>query len=136
MGVIQRERQTRDFLDQAHGAIRLLHERASVRLNVDIETEAKFPVYDVNIKLTKEVAGNAATEQWYDKIKLNKKELKNEGRFTISSPTAANEYECQITPVQMTKGKGNILEITFFHNTFKVHPVSVMVQKPIIKKNQ
>ncbi|MBN1577648.1 MAG: hypothetical protein JW913_13900 [Chitinispirillaceae bacterium] len=106
-----------------------------VRINVDIETEANFPVYDVNIKLEKEVAQNAAAEQWYDKITLNKKELKNEGRFTISSPTAANNYECQITPVQMTKGKGNILEITFSHPSFKVHPVSIMVQKPIIKKN-
>ncbi|MBN1758094.1 MAG: hypothetical protein JW863_07250 [Chitinispirillaceae bacterium] len=106
-----------------------------VRFNVDIPTEANFPVYDVNIKLSKEIAGNAASEQWYDKITLNKKELKNEGRFTISAPTAANQYECQITPVQMTKGKGNILEITFSHPSFKVHQVSVMVQKPIIKKN-
>jgi hypothetical protein len=106
-----------------------------VRLNVDIETEANFPVYDINIKLPKEVAANAGTEKWYDAILLNKKELKNEGRFTISAPTAANDYECQITPVQMTKGKGNILEISFTHPSFKVLPVSVMVQKPIIKKN-
>jgi hypothetical protein len=106
-----------------------------VRINVDIETEAKFPVYDVNIKLPKVIAQNAATQQWYDKITLNKKELKNEGRFTISAPTAATDYECQITPVQMTKGKGNILDITFSHKSFTVHPVSVMVQKPIIKKN-
>ena len=106
-----------------------------VRFMVNIETEANFPVYDVNIKLSKEIAGNAASQQWYDKITLNKKELKNEGRFTISAPTAANGYECQITPVQMTKGKGNILEITFSHPSFKVHQVSVMVQKPIIKKN-
>lgn len=106
-----------------------------VRINVDIPTEANFPVYDVNIKLPEEIARNAASEQWYDKITLNKKELKNEGRFTISAPTAANNYECQITPVQMNKGKGNILEITFFHKSFKVHPVSIMVQKPIIKKN-
>lgn len=106
-----------------------------VRINVDIPTEANFPVYDVNIKLSKEIAGNAAAEQWYDKITLNKKELKNEGRFSISAPTAANNYECQITPVQMTKGKGNILEITFSHPSFKVHQISVMVQKPIIKKN-
>lgn len=109
--------------------------RYMVRINVDIPTEANFPVYDVNIKLSKAIAGNAATKQWYDKITLNKKELKNEGRFSISSPTAANSYECQITPVQMTKGKGNILEITFSHPSFKVHQVSVMVQKPIIKKN-
>lgn len=109
--------------------------RYMVRLNVAIETKAQFPVYDVNIKLPKEIAANAATEQWYDKITLNKKELRNEGRFSISAPSAANNYECQITPVQMNKGKGNILEITFSRNTFSVYPISVMVQKPIIKKN-
>ncbi len=106
-----------------------------VKINVDIETEAEFPVYDVNIKLPKEIAANAAQQQWYDRITLNNRELKNEGRFTISAPTAENGYECQITPVQMTKGKNNILEITFSHPSFKAHPISVMVQKPIIKKN-
>ncbi|MCX7726278.1 MAG: hypothetical protein N2053_05465, partial [Chitinispirillaceae bacterium] len=107
-----------------------------VRINVDIAgEEANFPVYDVNIKVPEEIAKNAGTEQWYDKITLNKKELKNEGRFTISAPTAANGYECQITPVQMTKGKNNILEIVFSHPSFKAHPISIMVQKPIIKKN-
>jgi hypothetical protein len=106
-----------------------------VRLNVDIPTDANFPVYDVNIKLPKEIAQNAATTQWYDEILLNKKPLKNEGRFTISAPSAANEYECQITPVQMNKDQNNILEINFTHHSFKAFPVSVMVQKPIIKKN-
>jgi len=106
-----------------------------VRFMINIETEANFPVYDVNIKLPKEIAQNAASEQWYDQITLNRKVLKNEGRFTISAPTAANNFECQITPVQMTKGKGNILEITFTHPSYKVHQISVMVQKPIIKKN-
>ena len=106
-----------------------------VRFMVDIPTEANFPVYDVNIKLPKEIAENAATEQWYDQISLNKKQLKNEGRFVITAPSASNNYECQITPVQMTKGKGNILEISFYHSSFRVHSLSVMVQKPIIKKN-
>jgi hypothetical protein len=106
-----------------------------VRFMIDIETEANFPVYDINIKLPKELAENAAAEQWYDKISLNKKELKNEGRFSITSPSAANDYECQISPVQMNKGKGNILEISFSHASFRVHSLSVMVQKPIIKKN-
>lgn len=106
-----------------------------VRLNVRIATDAQFPVYDVNIKLPKELAENAASEQWYDAIKLNKKELKNEGRFSITAPTASNNYECQATPVQMDKDGNNIFEITFTANGFKVFPVSVMVQKPIIKKN-
>jgi hypothetical protein len=106
-----------------------------VRLNVDIPTDANFPVYDVNIKLPKEIAQNAATSQWYDEILLNKKPLKNEGRFTIAAPSAANDYECQITPVQMNKDQNNILEINFTHHSFKAFPVSVMVQKPIIKKN-
>ena len=106
-----------------------------VRFNINIKTDAVFPVYDVNIKLPKEVAANAASTQWYDAIKMNKKELKNEGRFTIGAPTAANDYECQITPVQMNKDKSNYLEIVFNYPAFKVLQVSVMVQKPIIKKN-
>jgi hypothetical protein len=106
-----------------------------VRLIVNIPTEANFPVYDVDIKLPKEVAQNAATSQWYDEISLNKSPLKNEGRFTISAPSAANEYECQITPVQMNKDKNNVLEVTFTHASFKPFVVSIMVQKPIIKKN-
>jgi hypothetical protein len=105
-----------------------------IRLNVDIPTEAEYPVYDVNIKLPKEIAENAATQQWYETISLNKKLLKSEGRFSITSPSASNDYECQITPVQMNKGKANVLEITFSHPSFKVHPVSIMVQKPLIKK--
>jgi hypothetical protein len=105
------------------------------RLNVNIPTEAAFPVYDVNIKLPKEVAQNAAAEQWYDEMSLNKNVLKNEGRFSISAPSASNDFECQITPVQMTKDKGNILDVQFTYNAFKVFIVSVMVQKPIIKKN-
>jgi len=106
-----------------------------VRFNIRIETDAMFPVYDLNIKLPKWLAENAGSEQWYDKIKLNRKEMKNEGRFTISAPTAANDYECQMTPVQMDKDGNNILEITFTRPVFGVIPISVMVQKPIIKKN-
>jgi len=105
------------------------------RLNLDVPSKAKFPVWDVNIKLPKAIAKNAATKQWYDKITLNKKLLKNEGRFTISAPTAENKYECQITPVQTKKGKRNIVDVWFTHKSFKVFPISVMVQKPIIKKN-
>lgn len=106
-----------------------------VRLNVNIPTEAMFPVYDVNIKLPREIAQNAASSQWYDKITLNGNPLKNEGRFSITAPSPSNSFECQITPVQMNKDKSNILEITFSHNSFKVYNVSAMVQKPIIKKN-
>lgn len=109
--------------------------RYRCRLNIRIPTEAKFPVYDVNIKLPKTVAKNAATKQWYDKITLNKKILKNEGRFTISAPTPSSNYECQITPMRVRKDKSNILDIYFSHNSFKVFNISVMVQKPIIKKN-
>lgn len=105
-----------------------------VRMYVDIPTEAEYPVYDVNIKLPKEIAENASTQQWYEAISLNKKLLKSEGRFSITAPSASNDYECQITPVQMNKGKANMLEITFNHSSFKVHPLSIMVQKPLIKK--
>ncbi len=106
-----------------------------VRLNINIDSEAKFPVYDINIKLPKEVAQNAAAAQWYEKLMMNNKLLKNEGRFTISAPTAASNWECQITPVQMVKDKGNYLDIYFYHNSFKAFALSVMAQKPIIKKN-
>ncbi|MBD3316667.1 MAG: hypothetical protein GF344_12835 [Chitinivibrionales bacterium] len=109
--------------------------RYLVRLNVRIPTDAKFPVYDVNIKLPKEIAGEASTEQWYEKIMLNKTPLKNEGRFTITAPTAENNFECQVSPVRMVKEGNNVLEIYFNHKSFKVHTLSVMVQKPIIKKN-
>ena len=106
-----------------------------VRFNINVPTDAVFPVYDVNIKLPKEVAQNAAAAQWYESISCNKKMLKNEGRFSINAPTAANGYECQITPVQMNKDETNFLEIVFNYNAFKALQVSVMVQKPIIKKN-
>ncbi|HUI92444.1 MAG TPA: hypothetical protein VLX68_09385 [Chitinivibrionales bacterium] len=106
-----------------------------IRLNVNIPTDAEFPVYDVNIKLPKEIAQNAAASQWYDQILCNKTVLKNEGRFSIGAPTAANDFECQITPVQMNKDKNNILEVNFTYPAFKPFTVSVMVQKPIIKKN-
>jgi len=106
-----------------------------IRLNIRIPTEAKFPVYDVNIKLPRAIGKGASKTKWYEKIKLNKKQLKNEGRFSIGAPTEENNFECQITPVRMLKGKSNILDITFKHRSFKVHSVSVMVQKPIIKKN-
>jgi|WetSurMetagenome_2_1015567.scaffolds.fasta_scaffold00572_12 hypothetical protein len=106
-----------------------------IRLNVDIPTEATFPVYDVNIKLPREIAQNAGANQWFDEILLNKKQLKNEGRFSITAPSASNDYECQITPVQMNKDQNNILEVNFTYRAFKPFTVSVMVQKPIIKKN-
>lgn len=106
------------------------------RLNIRIPSEAKFPVYDINIKLPKAVAKNAASEQWYERITLNKKPVKNEGRFTITAPTAANNYECQIGPVRMVKDADNVLEVRFKHSSFKAFEVSVMAQKPIIKKHQ
>ncbi|MFH0920672.1 MAG: hypothetical protein V1913_09940 [Fibrobacterota bacterium] len=109
--------------------------RYLLRINVKVPSDAKFPVFDVNLRLPREIAANAAENQWYEKLTLNGKPLKNEGRFTISAPTAANNYECQITPVQMAKDNENILEVVFEHRSFKVHNVSVMVQKPIIKKN-
>ncbi|MBD3418943.1 MAG: hypothetical protein GF398_02375 [Chitinivibrionales bacterium] len=105
------------------------------RINIRVKTEAKFPVYDVNIKLPEDIARNAGSTQWYEKMTLNKKLLKNEGRFSITAPTAANNYECQISPMRVEKDKNNYLEVRFKHNSFRVHNISVMVQKPIIKKN-
>ncbi|MBL8029307.1 MAG: hypothetical protein JNL74_22990, partial [Fibrobacteres bacterium] len=105
------------------------------RLDLALPSDAAFPVWDITVKLPPAVAKKAATEQWFDKITLNKNPLKNEGRFSISSPTAENGYECQISPVQTTKDGKNILDIYFNHKSFKAYPISVMLQKPIIKKN-
>lgn len=105
------------------------------RLNVQIESDAQFPVFDINIKLPEEIAAKATKEQWYDEITVNKKIIKNEGRVTIVAPSASNGYEMQITPVQMVKGADNIVEFRFKHSQFKVFEVSCMAQKPLIKKN-
>ncbi|MBD3225851.1 MAG: hypothetical protein GF313_14075 [Caldithrix sp.] len=106
-----------------------------LKLNLQIPSDAKFPVFDVNVKLPKSVAGKAASEQWYEKIAINDDIIKNEGRFTITSPTAQNGYECQITPVRLVKNENNVLEIRFSHDAFEVLEISVMAQKPIIKKH-
>ena len=105
------------------------------RLNIRIPSEAKFPTFDINVKLPKEVAKDAASEQWYKSITLNKDPIKNEGYYTITAPSTSNDYECQITPVRMRKDEDNILEIRFNNPKFKVYEVSIMAQKPIIKKN-
>lgn len=105
------------------------------RINLRIPSEAKFPVYEVYIRLPKEVAKEASAAQWYDKITLNKNVVKNEGRFSITSPLASNGYECQITPLRAVKDGDSVLEIHFTHPSFKIHPVSIMAQKPIIKKH-
>ena len=105
------------------------------RMNIRIPSKAKFPVYDLNIKLPKEVARAASSEKWYDKILLNKDVVKNEGRYTVTAPTASNNYEFQITPIRMLAEGDNVLEIHFTHASFKALQVSVMAQKPIIKKH-
>ncbi len=106
-----------------------------VKLNIRIPTEAKFPVYDINIRLPQEVARHAGSKQWYEKITFNGKLLKNEGRFTITAPDPNNDYIAQITPLQVNKTGNNVLEIRFSYNAFKVLEISVLAQKPIIKKN-
>ena len=106
-----------------------------LRLNVRIPTEAKFPVFDVNLRLPESVASEATTQQWYDYITLNKEELKPQGRFTITAPTASNNYEAQLTPVQMKANENNILELQFSHPSFQVFEVSTMSQRPIMRKD-
>jgi hypothetical protein len=106
-----------------------------VKINLQIPSEATFPVYDVNVKLPQEVAKHAGSKQWYDTIYFNQKVLKNEGRFTITAPDPDNDYIAQITPLQVNKTGNNVIEIRFEYNAFKVLEISVMAQKPIIKKN-
>jgi hypothetical protein len=105
------------------------------RVRLNIPSDAQFPVFDINIKLPPEVAQKAAASKWYDEITINKKPIKNEGRFRITAPMAANDYESLITPVQMDKAGNNILEVKFKYSGFKVFEVSAMAQVPIIRKN-
>ena len=105
------------------------------RVRLQIPTEAQFPVYDVNVKLPQEVAEKAGQKQWFESITIDKKPIKNEGRFRVTSPTAENNYEALITPVQMDKEGKNILEVRFKYPGFRVFEVSTMAQVPIIRKN-
>jgi hypothetical protein len=105
------------------------------RIRLQIPSEAQFPVFDVNIKVPQELAATARQEQWYDEITLNKKPVKNEGRFRIVAPTAENNYEMQMTPLQMDKDGANVLEVRFRAKGLKVFEVSAMAQVPIIRKN-
>jgi len=106
-----------------------------LRLKLDIPSEAEFPVFDVNIAMSSDLAQNAEQKAWFDEITINKKQIKNEGRFHITAPTSANNYESQITPVQLDKASSNILEIKLTYDELRVFEVSVMAQKPIIRKN-
>lgn len=105
------------------------------RMNLVMETDAAFPVWDINIKLPAEVAKNASQESWFESITINGKPIKNEGRIVIEAPTASNDYTARITPIQTNKGKENILDVQFKHRSFKVHEISVMTQVPLIRKN-
>ncbi|MFN0158469.1 MAG: hypothetical protein ACKVRP_10405 [Bacteroidota bacterium] len=105
------------------------------RVRLQIPSEAEFPVFDINLKLPQEIAEKAGLEQWYESITIDKKPLKNEGRFRITSPTAETNYEALITPVQMDKAGRNVLEVRFKYPGFRVFEVSTMAQVPIIRKN-
>ncbi len=105
------------------------------RLGLRIPSEAQFPVFDVNIKLPQDVARKAGTEQWYQEITLNRKPIRNEGRFRITAPVADNNYESQISPVELDKDGNNVLEIRFKYPGYKVFEISAMAQVPIIRKN-
>jgi hypothetical protein len=105
------------------------------RIRLQIPSDAQFPVFDVNIKLPRELAEGAGREQWYDLITINNTPIKNEGRFRITSPTSDNGYESQITPVQMDKEGRNILEVRFKKSSYRVYEISAMAQVPIMKKN-
>ena len=105
------------------------------RFNVKIPSEAQFPVFDVDIKVPPEIAEHAGEKQWFTEMTLNKKVVKTEGHMRIVAPTADNDYEAQITPVQMFKDKDNIIEIRFNYPSFQLFEVSVMAQVPLIRKN-
>ncbi len=105
------------------------------RINIRIPTEAKFPVYEVNIKLPKSLAKSASSKKWYEKMTMNKKLLKNEGRFSITAPDPANSYISKVAPLQVNKSGDNVLEVHFKANSFRVYEISIMAQKPLMKKH-
>lgn len=105
------------------------------RVNVKIPTDAKFPVFDVNIKVPSDVAEHAGNKQWFTQMTLNKKVVKTEGHMRVTAPSADNNYEAQITPVQMSKDRDNIIEIRFKYPSFQLFEMSVMGQVPLIRKN-
>ncbi len=105
------------------------------RVNVRIPSEAQFPVYDINVKVPPAIAERAGEKQWFTSMTLNKKAVKTEGHMRITAPTSANDYEAQITPVQMLKGRDNIVEIRFKYPAFQLYEMSVMAQVPLIRKN-
>lgn len=105
------------------------------RINIRIPTDARFPVYDVSIKLPKSIAQGAAAQAWYEKMTMNKKILKPEGRFTITTPNAKNNYTAMLSPLSVEKDADSVLEVRFKSNGLKVFEVSLMAQKPILRKN-
>ncbi len=105
------------------------------RVNVKIPSDAKFPVYDINFKVPSAIAEKSGKTQWFTKILLNKKVVKTEGHMRIVAPSADNNYEAQITPVEISKGGENIIEVQFNYPSFQLFEVSVMAQVPIIRKN-
>lgn len=105
------------------------------RIGLRIPSEAQFPVFDINFKLPPEVAQKAGSEQWYQEITLNRKPIKNEGRFRITAPVASNGYESQISPVEMDKAGNNVLEVHFKYPGLRVFEISAMAQVPLIRKN-
>lgn len=105
------------------------------RLGLHIPSDAQFPVFDVNIKLPPDVARKAGSEKWYESITLDRKPIRNEGRFRITAPVANNNYESQISPVEIDKNGLNVLEIRFRYPGYRVFEISAMAQVPIIRKN-
>jgi hypothetical protein len=102
---------------------------------VKVPSDAEFPVFDVNIKVPPEIAERAKEKQWFTEMTLNRKVVKTEGHMRITAPSSANDYEAQITPVQMSKSKDNVIEIRFKYPSFQLFEVSVMAQVPLIRKN-
>ena len=105
------------------------------KIHLKIPTKAKFPVYELNMKLPPSLASEAAVKSWYSSIKINGKVVKNEGRVSIVTPTKKNSYVAQISPLQVKKDGTNVLEVKFKHPLHTIFEVSVMAQKPLIKKN-
>jgi hypothetical protein len=105
------------------------------KVNIVIPSDAKFPAYEMNIKLPPSVATSAKSSQWFEVIRLNGDEIRPEGRISITAPTAANGYEFQITPIQTKKGENNSFEVRFKSSEYRVFNISIMAQEPLIRKH-
>lgn len=83
------------------------------------------PVYKLSLKVPREVTKKDKKHLWYEDVIYNDESIKAKGWYYILSPNKENNYICEIGPLLVENNKGDILEIHFEHNAFKVLEFSV-----------